>query len=120
VNPRRLSRTIPPITTAWWLVLAADLIAVVTFTASAVLTERDGVDSGALIIGIPPLAVAVVGSAAMGASTRWRLRWPLGVAIGVCGAVTVVAMTSFITPWVATTVPVCALLIAASIIRLSS
>jgi len=109
-----------PITTAWWLVLGADAIALVAFAAASVVTVRDGVDSGALIIGIPPLALAVVGSGAMGASTRWALRWPLGVTIGVCGAATLVAVVSFVTPWAVTMVPVCALLIAASIVRLST
>jgi hypothetical protein len=105
---------------SWWLVIVADVAALLTFAAAAVVAVRDGVNSGALIIGIPPLAVAVMASVAIGAASYWRLRWPLGVTIAMCTLATLVAMVSFITPLLAVTVPVCALLIGASANRLIS
>jgi len=102
------------------LVVAADAIALGAFVVAGVVAARDGVDSSALIIGIPPLAVAVMSSAALGAASRWCLRWPLVLAITICGVAVLGAMVSFITPLLALTVPVCGLLIAASGLRLGS
>jgi hypothetical protein len=103
-----------------WLVVGADAIALGAFAVAGVVTARDGVDSGALIIGIPPLAVAVLSSVALSAASRWRLRWPLVFAITISGVAMLGAMASFITPLLAVTVPVCGLLIAACAIRLGS
>ena len=105
---------------SWWLVIVADMVALLVFAASVVVVARDGLDSGALIIGIPPLVVPVIASAAIGAASHWGLRWPLGVTIAVCAVLALGAMVSFITPLLAVAVPVCALLIAASANRLSS
>jgi hypothetical protein len=103
-----------------WLVIAADAIALATFAVTGFVAARDGVDSGALIIGIPPLGVAVVASVALSSAIRWRLRWLLVLTITICGFALLAAMVSFITGLLAVTVPVCGLLIAASVIRLGS
>jgi hypothetical protein len=100
--------------------IAADAIALGVFTAAGVVAARDGVNSGALIIGVPPLAVAVMSSAALAAASRWYLRWPLMLAITICGIALLGAMVSFITPLLAVTVPVCGLLITACAMRLGS
>ena len=101
------------------MIVAADVIAIVAFAVAAVIAARDGVDSGALIIGIPPLAVAVIASAALSTASRRHRRWPLVFAIALCAVAMLAAMVSFITPLLAVTAPVCALLITAAAIRLS-
>ena len=102
------------------LVIAADATALTVFAVAGVVAARDGIDSGAFLIGIPPLVIAVLASVAVGAARRWRLRWPLLLAIVICGVGLLGAMVSFITPLLAVMAPVCGLLIAACVMQLDS
>lgn len=103
---------------AGWCAIAGDVIALAAFLVSGVVAVHDGVDSGALIIGVPPLAVAVVATIGLAAASRWRVRWPLVGAIIICSLAALLAMVSFITPLLAIATPVCGLLLAASAMRL--
>jgi glucan phosphoethanolaminetransferase (alkaline phosphatase superfamily) len=103
-----------------WLVVAADLAALCAFVVSVAVAAHDGVNSGALLVGVPPLIIAMLASLAHAASIRWVARWPLVLTIIVCGLAMLATMVSFITPLLVVTAPVAGLLIAASAIRLET
>lgn len=101
------------------LIIADGLALIVLFVALPV-AAAEGVDSGALIVGVPPACLAVMSSIAFGVAHKWRLRWPLTAAVAICAVAIVAAMVSFITPLLLATVPVSGLLIAACAVRLGS
>jgi hypothetical protein len=103
-----------------WLLTMADVLAFCVFLASWVVVTRDGLKSGALFIGIPPLVIAVLASVAISAASHWRRRWPALVSIAVCVLAVGIAAVSFVVPLVVVVFPVGGLLIAAAVLRLDA
>jgi len=103
-----------------WLLTLADTLAFCVFLASWVVVARDGLKSGALIIGIPPFVVAVLASVGISAASHWKRRWPALVSTAVCVLAVGIAAVSFIVPLVLVVFPVGGLLIAAAALRLDA
>jgi hypothetical protein len=103
-----------------WLLTLAAIFAFGVFLASWVVVAREGLKSGALFIGIPPLVVAVLAGGGIGAASRWRRRWPALGAIAVCALAIGTAAVSFIVPLILVVFPVGGLLIAAAALRLEA
>ena len=98
----------------------ADILAFCVFLASWVVVARDGLNSGALFIGIPPFVVAVLASVGISAASHWRRRWPALVSIAVCVLAVGTAAVSFVVPLVLVVFPIGGLLIAAAALRLDA
>ena len=103
-----------------WLLTMADILALCVFLAAWVVVARDGLKSGALFIGIPPLVVAVLASVGISAASHWRRRWPALVSIAVCVLAVGTAAVSFVVPLVVVVFPVSGLLVAAAALRLDA